>query len=174
MSYKRGITDRLMMDNNHYGIRRLEKVDAEEILQWRYERPYDFYNPPEDNKDRFFVNRFLDPELMFHAVVDPSGNFIGFCSYGIDGQIFGGNYLERALDIGLGMKPELTGQGRGAAFVGTIFEYGKSLSPEMLRLTVATFNSRAMSLYRRFGFEEIEQFIDAFYDVPYTVMIQKR
>ena len=161
------------MDNNNYRVRRLEKGDAEAILRWRYDSPYDFYNPPENIDANYYVRQFLDPELMFHAIVDSTDNFIGFCSYGADGQVSGGNYIEQALDVGLGMKPELTGQGRGVIFFRTILEYGEALSSGSLRLSVATFNCRAISLYNQFGFEEVEQFIDDLHNVPYTIMTRE-
>ena len=161
------------MDKNSYYMRPLEEGDARAILQWRYESPYDFYNPPADNEQNYYVMQFLDPDLMFHAVVDTSDNLIGFCSYGVDGQVFGGNYKTQALDIGLGMRPDLTGQGRGHAFFRTILQYGQTLPSTRFRLTVASFNTRAIWLYRRFGFEEVEHFIDAFFAVPYTVMIRE-
>ena len=160
-----------MIDHKNYSMRPLEDRDARAILLWRYERPYNFYNPPENNKQDYYVAQFLDPELMFHVIVDLADNLVGFCSFGTDGQVTGGDYTADALDIGLGMKPELTGQGRGREFFWTILEHTQTFSPPRVRLTVATFNERAMQLYRRFGFEEVEQFIDVFLDVPYTVMV---
>src|SRR5215218_9186257 len=75
---------------------------AAEIVAWRYDAPYDFYDwDPAD-----------DPELM---VVPESG------SYGAGGQVPGclsaGHYDEPALDVGLGLRPDLTGAGHGLPFV---------------------------------------------------------
>jgi len=79
------------------------------------------------------------------------------------------------LDIGLGMKPELTGQGLGKTFFRTILAHTKTLADAepRVRLTVATFNQRAMRLYSHFGFQEVERFLDTLAGVDYTVMVRE-
>ena len=54
------------------------------------------------------------------------GDLVGYCCYGLDAQVPGGEYLinmPAVLDIGVGMKPNLTGAGRGHDFVSAILEY---------------------------------------------------
>jgi RimJ/RimL family protein N-acetyltransferase len=120
------------------------------------------------------VKQFLNPDLAFHAVLGEHDEFIGFCSYGIDGQVPGGNYTEDALDIGLGMKPELTGQGRGEDFFGAILKFAeKNMNPDTCRLTVAKFNERALTLYKNFGFRDYSEFEDLQSHVPYTILVRE-
>ena len=160
-----------VMDHS-YRIRPLEEHDAREILRWRYPEPYDFYDPPVDDHGDHYVSQFLKPEYQFHAIVDERESFIGFCSYGIDGQVPGGNYTEEALDIGLGMKPGLTGQGRGKAFFSTIVDHAcDNLNPDTIRLTVACFNARAMKLYENFGFIKVDEFMGSLSNVPYSILV---
>ena len=142
-----------------FQVEPLREADARAILTWRYPEPYDFYNPPDDGRDEQYVNAFLDPRLKFHAVRDQARMLAGFCSYGLDGQVQGGDYRDDALDIGLGMRPELTGQGHGAAFFEAILQHGiAAFAPHRFRLTVADFNTRAMRLYEAFGLREQSRF----------------
>lgn len=59
------------------------------------------------------------------------------------------------MDIGLGMKPELTGKGLGKMFfqAGIAFAV-KECKPKTFRLSVATFNTRAITLYKHIGFQQ--------------------
>ena len=98
---------------------------------------------------------------------------VGFCSFGADGQVPGGDYSNEGLDIGLGMRPELTGQGNGAVFFGAILDYALStFRPEFLRLTVAKFNLRALKLYESFGFKVKDEFSAQPSGVPYRILVR--
>ena len=63
-----------------------------------------------------------------------------------------GLYPDDYLDIGLGRQPELTGQGTGFAFCSFVLETVNAKSALPLRLTVASFNERAIHLYEQLGF----------------------
>jgi ribosomal-protein-alanine N-acetyltransferase len=161
-----------------YQIAELTEDHARQILDWRYPAPYDFYNPPipaHDAADQAlqdrYVEEFLNPDNGFHAVLDGDQQLAGFCSYGHDGQVPGGDYAAPALDIGLGMRPELTGQGRGRAFFEAIVAYGADhYRAARLRLTVADFNHRAMALYGRFGFRVGARFQALSSHTSYTIL----
>ena len=152
-----------------FRVEPLREADARAILTWRYPEPYEFYNPPDDGRDDDYVHAFLDPDLQFHAVRDRELMLAGFCSYGLDGQVPGGDYSDEALDIGLGMRPELTGMGHGAEFFKAILLHGTAVfAPDHFRLTVAQFNARAMRLYEGFGFREQSRFEQRW--VTYSVL----
>jgi len=88
---------------------------------------------------------------------------------GYDQRVLG----QSALDIGLGMKPVFTGQGYGRRFFAAILEFAdRTLSPERFRLTVANFNERALRLYRDFGFETSDEFVEARTHVAYTILVR--
>ncbi|WP_409273240.1 GNAT family N-acetyltransferase [Neobacillus sp. SCS-31] len=131
---------------------------ASQIVCWNYEPPYDFYNSsasPEGIKELM--------EQPYYAVLDPYGELIGFFCIGESAQVPAGKkfgaYLEGFIDIGLGMKPELTGKGLGFTFFSRILDYVYCSVPGIpLRLTVASFNERAVGLYRKAGFEELMRF----------------
>ncbi len=59
------------------------------------------------------------------------------------------------IDIGLGMKPALAGKGMGKEFfqAGIAFA-AKEFNSKMFRLSVATFNTRAITLYKNIGFKQ--------------------
>lgn len=59
-------------------------------------------------------------------------------------------------------RPDLTGKGLGTTFVAAVMEYGAvHLGIDRYELQVACFNERAINIYRRLGFEIIEQFQQA-------------
>ena len=156
-----------------YRIQPLTREEARQILDWRYAPPFDYYDPPLLEDTEPLLRAFLEPENGFHGVRDDQNRFIGFCSYGFDGRVLGGHYDGTALDIGLGMKPEMTSHGKGNEFFRAImaFAYGE-LGAENLRLTVADFNDRAQRVYARAGFEVVDHFLDALDAVPHTIMLK--
>lgn len=157
-----------------YRIQPLTEEEARDILDWRYPVPYDFYDPPEPEDIDALIQEFVDPANGFYGIRDAEYGFVGFCSFGEDGQVAGGCYEEPALDIGLGMRPELIYQGRGTQFFRAIVAYAtETLAANPLRLTVANFNSRAIRIYHRLGFEITSQFLDANHRVPYTIMVRR-
>lgn len=156
-----------------YYVEPLKEDHARAILKWRYPSPYDFYDPPSNDLTEEYVQQFLRPELGFHAVIAVGGQFVGFCSYGIDGQVQGGQYHDAALDIGLGMKPELTGQGLGSTFLFAVLSFAlEHLDPPAFRLTVANFNARAIRLYQQFGFKKASEFDNKQQGTRYSILIR--
>ncbi|MBV1877354.1 MAG: GNAT family N-acetyltransferase [Pseudomonadales bacterium] len=158
---------------------------ARDLLDWRYQPPYDFYDPPEVNDPEHYIQQLLNPELRFHAIVgagiadhstantaDRNKTMIGFCSYGIDGQVLGGDYSLSALDIGLGMKPCFTGQGLGGPFLQAILHHARlNYAAVRFRLTVADFNRRALNLYHQLGFYAVDGFSDPEQQIAYTILL---
>lgn len=163
-----------MSPGKPFRIEPLRPDQAREILNWQYPEPYDFYDPPRTRHADEYVREFLNPVFNFHAVMDAHGGLVGFCSFGIDGQVPGGDYSEEALDIGLGMRPELTGRGLGNNFFDSILKYAaRTLNPVRYRLTVANFNRRAINLYGKFGFTLQSEFEDVHARVPYVIMTRE-
>jgi ribosomal-protein-alanine N-acetyltransferase len=129
-------------------------ADAEAIASWRYPSPYDFYDlGPED-----------DPALLalsaarFFAARDEAGALVGYACFGeaaqVPGGVAGGHYRDDLLDVGLGLRPDLTGRGIGGELVRAILALGRArYRPTGFRLTVAAFNLRAIKVYERAGFQ---------------------
>lgn len=152
-----------------YSVHPITKERAIEICKWNYERPYDFYNL-NDNEESLY--EFLNHP--YYLVDNDHNQTIGFFCYGKAAQVpageaFGVYTADNVIDIGLGMKPELTGQGKGNEFMQVIFEFLHNQYPNLTpRLTVATFNERAIKLYKKFGFKEYDTFHNG--KTQFTVM----
>lgn len=133
--------------------------DAQAISRWRYGGPYSVYDG-----DPTSVESLLEPRFRYHSVYDERGELAGYFCFGEDARVSTGRRLgiyerEPALDVGLGMSPNLTGRGLGEDFVRAGLRFAKeTYSPPAFRLTVATFNRRAISVYERVGFEAVETF----------------
>ncbi|MBA3532366.1 MAG: GNAT family N-acetyltransferase [Ardenticatenales bacterium] len=130
----------------------LTESDARAILSWRYEGPYSFYNTPSEDMEED-VRYFLEPQNRYHAIRNDAGTLIGYCCFGEDAQVQGGDYQRAALDVGAGMNPVLTGQGRGYEFMVTILEFARhAFAPPRFRTTIAAWNQRALRMTERAGF----------------------
>lgn len=128
------------------------------ILNWVYDSPYDFYNNT--------VNEESIEELVnegYRAVVDHAGSLIGFYCTGASAQVPAGReigvYSETAIDIGIGLAPEITGKGNGFLYFSFVLkDLESSRQNQPLRLTVASFNIRAIKLYEKIGFRREAEF----------------
>ncbi|HEV2530010.1 MAG TPA: GNAT family protein [Thermomicrobiales bacterium] len=111
---------------------------------------------------------------------DPDAPVLGgFVCFGHEAQVGGarnaGLYREPALDIGLGLRPDLTGRGLGAPFFAACLDLAMRREPDKpLRLAVATFNERAITTYRRAGFREAGRCMSPVRgrEVPFLVMVR--
>ena len=131
--------------------------EAETITAWRYAPPYDIYNVVGDGKEQ--ARRVIrDDQSRFYSIRDGE-ELIGFCSFGSDGQVPGGPYDTPATDIGMGIKPELTGQGQGHLYARAVVDFARGeVSAGALRVTIARFNIRAQRVWKRTGFSQIAEF----------------
>ena len=142
-----------------YELRDMTSPQAREICGWRYPPPYDVY----DSKLTVDAMReYLNG--TYSSVEDRQGFLVGFVCFGTSAQVplGSGDAYDRTelTDIGLGLRPDLCGQGQGAA----IFLAGMDLARRRLgatgfRLTVASFNRRAITVYERAGFTTGQRFV---------------
>jgi RimJ/RimL family protein N-acetyltransferase len=102
----------------------------------------------------------LDPANAYFAITDEHDELMGFCCFGPDARVPGGGYAEDgSLDIGAGMRPDLTGQGAGGGFIGAIVAFGEDrYAPPAFRASVAAFNQRSIRACGRAGFRELSRF----------------
>ena len=137
----------------YYQLEPMTEDEAGAVLTWRYEPPYDVYNVETAFADEA-VREFLRPEYAYHAIRTPEGELVGFCCYGPDARVPGGEYDEPALDVGIGLRPDLTGRGLGPRILDAVLDNGREkYAPAAFRTTVATFNERSRRLFEGAGFE---------------------
>ena len=132
---------------------------ASEILSWRYPPPYEVYNPDE-NRFSEDLAYFTDPQNQMYAILDENEFLVGYCSLGPDGQVPGGDYSVDALDIGIGIRPELTGKRLGPKHLAAVIRFAlEQFKPSAFRVTIAAFNQRAQKLCEDAGFTMTHTFI---------------
>lgn len=150
-----------MKDNKtiSYTVQKMTVEDAKKIGKWKYDPPYSMYSMT-DNLEG--IQELTDG--TYYSVYN-NDNLIGYFCYGKNAQVPGGIKEglykdENLLDIGLGLRPDLTGKGHGLCFFTTGLDFGKhKYGRNSFRLTVATFNQRAIKLYEKAGFQIVAQFI---------------
>jgi RimJ/RimL family protein N-acetyltransferase len=132
---------------------------AREVLTWRYDPPYDFYDPPHALTETD-LTALLSPESPHFGVFDEHDRLIGFIGLGREAQVPGGDYSAPALDIGIGLRPDQTGQGLGRIVLTGFFEHliEQGYPPAPLRATIATFNLRSQRTFLHLGFQETARF----------------
>jgi [ribosomal protein S18]-alanine N-acetyltransferase len=130
--------------NSSFHFVQLSQEEAEEIAEWRYPEPYSFYDWTADPDD---LRELLDPALRgeaYWAVRDDSAELVGYFSLKPKGE---------DVEIGLGLRPDLTGRGLGADFLAAGLDFARQrFAPQRFTLAVATFNERAITVYERAGF----------------------
>lgn len=152
-------------------IKKMNQHYAVEALCWKYPKPYDIYN------NILTTDAIL--ELLsnkYYVIFDKNDLLIGFFCTGRSAQVPAGDlagvYNEDCVDIGIGMKPELTGKGRGYDFFSHILTFVQEFHKgKDIRLTVAIFNKRAIHLYEKSGF--IKQGDFSREDVDFITMIKR-
>lgn len=134
-------------------IAALTRQHAVDICTWRYPSPYECYDMTNADPDWL-----LEPEAGFYALL--AGNqLIGFRSFGPDGQVPGWEYDDQALDTGGGLRPQLVGQGLGRRAISAGLAFGRAqFAPQAFRVTVATFNERALRVVEALGFQRCGHF----------------
>lgn len=131
-----------------FTFRPMRLRDALAAVRWRYPGAYAFYDP---GLSPIFVWLIEQPLRLFgltvyYGVWNERGELTGIFSF-----------AQRAedIEIGVALRPDLTGQGRGIglAFVEAGLAFARRrLAPKRFTLDVATFNTRAMRVYERAGF----------------------
>jgi ribosomal-protein-alanine N-acetyltransferase len=124
----------------------MTQAEAEEIAGWHYPGEYAFYDAdfiPEG------MGELLDPAQRgdeYHAARNAGGELEGFAQVtpAPDGST----------EIGLGLRPDLTGRGLGRAFTDAVIGLARGQGAGRITLAVAAFNARAICVYERCGFAE--------------------
>ncbi|MDR0269551.1 GNAT family N-acetyltransferase [Paenibacillus sp.] len=136
-------------------LNRMNREDAAIIAEWQYSEPYDLYSMDGSEEN---IADLINGDYV--SARDEEGNLIGFYCTGISARVPGGYEAgiyedDSLIDFGLGMKPELTGQGRGTHFVEEGMAYARTAFPDRgTRLVVAAFNLRAIRTYEKVGFRQ--------------------
>lgn len=138
----------------------MTEVEAREVLGWRYPPPYDVLNPSPGRLEEDAA-AMADLAWLYFAARDPAGRLVGFCCLGPEARVPGYPYPEDGrADIGLGLRPELTGHGLGGSLLLAAMGLaaGLRLAPAGFRATVWAANARSRRLFERAGFRELARF----------------
>ena len=112
-------------------------------LGWRYPGAYATYD----------VEGALGPDRGFFGVEGEDGELVGFGCTGAEARVPGVDREDGTVDVGYGMRPDLTGQGRGREFVGAVLERVVERHPEArLRMSILQWNGRSRRVAEGHGF----------------------
>ena len=143
------------------------------ISQWKYDNEYNVYSFEHSQET---IDELLNGDYI--ACTDENNKLVGYFCQGKSARIptkDNFSYSKNRLDFGLGMSPVLCGKGMGYDFILCGMKYFTQQKPStLLRLTVACFNERAISLYKKMGFTVERTIIHKISGKPFFVMVQQK
>jgi len=148
-----------------FTIRAFTGADADEVASWRYPAPYDVYDLTEDPS---LDSEIRDPArwgaTWFAADDAEPGTLAGFLELvASESETEGATRVE--VEVGLGLRPDLIGQGIGASFVDAALAFSRERwRPSTFALDVFPWNERAIRCYERAGFVRGEEYVRTFPD----------
>ena len=144
---------------------------ARTVLSWIYPPPYHIYNEDPERLDQL-VQELLRPDYHYYVMMDGHDPLVAYCCFGLDARVGGGDYGLDALDIGLMVRPDLNGRGRGAEYAGAALQFARERFPQrQWRVTIAEFNQRAQRVWNRVGFERVQAFARQGDGMPFGVWV---
>jgi [ribosomal protein S18]-alanine N-acetyltransferase len=149
-------------------IRPLQRSDAEAVASWAYQGPWSIYDPRPGDAP-------ISAEAGYDAVVDDDGTLVGYVCVGQEARVPGLAEADGVLDIGVGMRPDLVGQGLGRAFGTVALEYLRERYGERpLRAVIQSWNERSLRLARNLGFRDAgtHRCVQDGHEVSYTLLVR--
>jgi len=135
---------------------------ARALAAWRYPAPYDTYNIGDEAAALAEMLDSRSPWFVALDTNDADGAPMGYCCFGTAAEVGweGESRLwtqnDGTLSVGLGLRPDLTGQHMGLPFFEAVLAFAaERFSPTAFRLFVLPFNQRAIRVYGRAGFRHI-------------------
>jgi len=151
----------------------MSETHARAILEWHYDPPYDVYDLGAGDVAEA-VRVLLDPEYAYYAILSAERELVAYCCFGADAQVPGGDYHAPGLDVGLGVRPDLTGQGQGGTYVRAVLGFARhAYSPPVFRVTIAVFNERALRVWEKAGFRRVQSFDRKQDGLPFVVLVRE-
>lgn len=137
--------------------RAFSEEEAGSVASWSYPPPFDLYNlPPQGHQ--LLLARSADGEGYYPAL-GQDGTVVAFAVFGAEARVRGQEAVNGTLDLGLGVRPDLTSQGLGSNLLAQVVALGRTLfSPQIIRAAVAKFNTRSLDLCRKYGFHSVRDF----------------
>lgn len=140
-------------DATRFLIRPMTAADAQAVAGWRHPGIYSFYDANADPAD-------------LAELLDPAGWGMRFFAADVGGELAGNLVFKLSDDgiaeIGLGLRPDLTGRGLGLPFLRAAMGYAEqAFGATGFTLAVAAFNHRAIKVYERAGFSETDRYMHA-------------
>jgi len=141
-------------------IKPMDAASAHEVIGWRYDVPYNIYNinvTPDTLEAE--IAHFTRPDHHYFAIFGTEHDLVGHCCFMREARVPGGDYSQEALDMGIGMRPDWTGQGNGSTITRAVIDFGIArYQPVRLRATVAAWNERAQKVCTHNGFQLVDRF----------------
>lgn len=127
-----------------FTVRPLRWAEAHRISRWHYDGPYAIYDMNLTVPMLMQMLTKLVGRSTYFAALDEASDLVGFFSFVPHGG---------TVEVGLALRPDLTGKRLGLAFVRAGLDYARrAFDPNTFYLNVALFNERARRVYERAGF----------------------
>ena len=144
-----------------------EKDYAQQVCAWRYEDEWAVYNIGVEGFDELREGKYF-------AYASPRDEVLGYICFADAARIPASepfDWEDGSMDVGVGLRPDLCGQGRGAAFFADVVSFARGRFPgAALRLSVAEWNRRAICVYEKQGFARVAAITHAGTGVSFVVM----
>ena len=131
--------------------------EARDVAGWAYPPPHDLYDCDPGNTAPF-TTRGPDGEGYYPAV-DDDGRLVAFAVVGAEARVRGQDPADGVVDVGMGVRPDLTGRGLGSTLLPQVVALAVEVTgATAARVAVAAFNERSLALCRSAGFRDVREF----------------
>lgn len=139
----------MVYEIDNYEFRRVSNDDIVDMLTWKYEGVYSFFDNDFSQGKIDYVKSFPTDENTY-SIYKKDNTLVGYCNI----------YLNDQVKFAVQMKPSLTSQWNGKAFMEAVLSFAKEkYNLKNIGLSVLKFNERAIRLYNSLDFKVTGEYI---------------
>lgn len=128
--------------------------EAAALATWRYPPPWERYSHDPADPALFLVGGPRGEG--YYPAVDPEGDVIAFCVLGAEARIPGQQPVAGTVDLGMGVRPDLTSTGLGTVLLEQALALAATIpGHRRTRVVVAADNRRSLALCHTAGFQDV-------------------